>query len=362
MKLRNNIIRLFITLFLILIWSAVVWLMLFPKPLAIFPGNNAFDISVYDDSEQNGKSKISAFSNSKGQVDFTFMLKHGNTFPYCGMSFFIVKSIYFDASRYDYIKLRMKAENTKRIQVHRIDFIPGLTILSNYNTYRHSVLDMPVDLKWNDYIIPFNSLVTPEWNYDTLKTDEKKIGPPDSRYFTGINFQSSDQNKFNKKITYSIQSIQLGKSPLIFIISTVLFAVIILIVNILLSIISINNYTLIFAKPLELKNYAEEEDARIKNYLGEHYMDPDISIERLNQDLGISIHKITKVVQKISGMPFKKYLNYLRIVEARRQLARTDRPITEIAMMLGYNNTTHFNRVFKQIEKISPTDFRKGSY
>jgi AraC-like DNA-binding protein len=56
---------------------------------------------------------------------------------------------------------------------------------------------------------------------------------------------------------------------------------------------------------------------------------------------------------------FKQYLNIVRITEARRLLMDTDRQISEIAFAVGYNYPTTFNRIFKEVTGISPSDFRK---
>ena len=56
---------------------------------------------------------------------------------------------------------------------------------------------------------------------------------------------------------------------------------------------------------------------------------------------------------------FKQYLNIIRITEAKRLLRETDNQITSCAYNVGYNNIPHFNRTFKQLEGISPKEYRK---
>ena len=59
-------------------------------------------------------------------------------------------------------------------------------------------------------------------------------------------------------------------------------------------------------------------------------------------------------------MTFKQYLNKIRLSEAKRLLKETDRQIADIAYHVGYKNVTHFHRIFKQNEKISPNEYRKN--
>jgi AraC-like DNA-binding protein len=48
------------------------------------------------------------------------------------------------------------------------------------------------------------------------------------------------------------------------------------------------------------------------------------------------------------------------MTEAKRLLKESEGTISEIAYSVGYNNVTHFNRVFKTETGIAPGDFRKG--
>jgi len=65
------------------------------------------------------------------------------------------------------------------------------------------------------------------------------------------------------------------------------------------------------------------------------------------------------ILKKVSGLPFKQYLNRLRLEEAKRLLTQTDLQVSDIAYKVGYGNISHFNRVFKDHLGISPNDFRK---
>ena len=55
--------------------------------------------------------------------------------------------------------------------------------------------------------------------------------------------------------------------------------------------------------------------------------------------------------------PFE-YLNYVRIREAERLLEITSLNIEEIASECGFDNYSHFFRMFKRINKLSPNKWR----
>ena len=60
-----------------------------------------------------------------------------------------------------------------------------------------------------------------------------------------------------------------------------------------------------------------------------------------------------------TGHTLITYLNKLRIENATRYLVSTDSNVSEIAFLTGFENATHFNRIFKKEKNISPQAYRK---
>lgn len=56
---------------------------------------------------------------------------------------------------------------------------------------------------------------------------------------------------------------------------------------------------------------------------------------------------------------FSEFVNETRIMHARKLIAETDKSIIEIAFECGYENTSYFNRQFKQHCSITPTEFKE---
>lgn len=75
--------------------------------------------------------------------------------------------------------------------------------------------------------------------------------------------------------------------------------------------------------------------------------------------IGYDYVYLSKLFQKIMDLSFTKYLNRIRISEARRLLKNTNESITQIAFNVGYANLRTFNRNFKALNHINPADYRK---
>jgi AraC-like DNA-binding protein len=102
-----------------------------------------------------------------------------------------------------------------------------------------------------------------------------------------------------------------------------------------------------------------DHDARIFEYINKHYFMPELSIADVQEHTGLSERKISNIIKEQTDLGFKQYVNSIRLSEAKRLLKESDLQVSEIAYRIGYNNVTHFNRVFKLAEGIAPTNYRE---
>lgn len=85
----------------------------------------------------------------------------------------------------------------------------------------------------------------------------------------------------------------------------------------------------------------------------------DISLEGTAKYLGVSKYYLSHTLNDYLGINFSTYINQLRIDYAKNLLLFTRLPVSEIAFECGYNSLRTFNRSFKQITNLSPTEFRQ---
>jgi AraC-like DNA-binding protein len=60
----------------------------------------------------------------------------------------------------------------------------------------------------------------------------------------------------------------------------------------------------------------------------------------------------------VIGKSPQQFIQERRILEAKRLLLYSLKPVKEIAYELGFEDIQTFSRFFKKIEKISPSDFK----
>lgn len=98
--------------------------------------------------------------------------------------------------------------------------------------------------------------------------------------------------------------------------------------------------------------------AQAVNYIHEHYAE-EISVSALADMLYVSPYHLCREFKKVTGKTIIQYLNMTRVLHAQRMLLETDYNITRISKETGFSNLTHFNRIFKSITGVSPSEKRK---
>ena len=88
---------------------------------------------------------------------------------------------------------------------------------------------------------------------------------------------------------------------------------------------------------------------------------PDISIEQLAQEAGISATQLRRQFQKWFGTSPREYLNRIRLEEARQLLESSELTAHEIAERIGFLSLSHFNRAYKAVFGMPPARYRSLS-
>lgn len=95
------------------------------------------------------------------------------------------------------------------------------------------------------------------------------------------------------------------------------------------------------------------------NYIQEHYRDK-ITLDDLSRRFHFSPTHIARCIKRSVGKSLNAYINSLRVEKAVELIVKTDLPIFKIALATGYANVPHFNRVFRDLRGLSPTQLRES--
>lgn len=97
---------------------------------------------------------------------------------------------------------------------------------------------------------------------------------------------------------------------------------------------------------------------QIINYINNNY-EHDISLDVLADMFHISTYYLCREFKKNTNRTVVDYIKHTRIMNAERLFKETDKNVTEVATLTGFSNLTHFNRVFKEIAGVNPSQYKK---
>lgn len=96
--------------------------------------------------------------------------------------------------------------------------------------------------------------------------------------------------------------------------------------------------------------------------MAEHrvFENPELSLANLANEMKISTHQLSALINSQFGQNFNTFLNSFRIAEAKKLMQEDgEKPILNIALEVGFNSYTSFFNGFRKETGLSPKKFRK---
>lgn len=105
------------------------------------------------------------------------------------------------------------------------------------------------------------------------------------------------------------------------------------------------------------ENYTivEKVEAFIEINFSENY-----TVEEISWKLHVHPSHLMRTFKNEKGITVSLYRNRKRVAEAKKLLSYSNLSLTDIAIMVGFNNSQYFSKVFKEVAGISPKVYRKS--
>ena len=98
----------------------------------------------------------------------------------------------------------------------------------------------------------------------------------------------------------------------------------------------------------------------VVNYI-ENNLDEDIDFNELGKISGMNIFILERIFAFLTEITLKEYIKRRRLSKAYEEIKNTDNKIIDIAFKYQFNSSTSFNRAFKNLFGLSPSECRKTS-
>ena len=109
------------------------------------------------------------------------------------------------------------------------------------------------------------------------------------------------------------------------------------------------------------KEYAD----RIREYMAgsKPYLEPELSLPQLADDLDIPSHYLSRVINEQFGQNFHDFINGYRVDAFRERMSTggsENLTLLGIAFECGFNSKSAFNRVFRQFTGMTPSQYKNN--
>lgn len=132
-------------------------------------------------------------------------------------------------------------------------------------------------------------------------------------------------------------------------------------INILQILAQSKEYNLLNASGVTLVVQGQDTD-RIDNiyrYVRENFTET-INLEEVAALTNMAVPSFCRYFKKVTNKTFTEFVNEFRIVHACKLLSEEKHTISEVCFESGFNNFSHFNKMFKQKTGKSPNEYRKA--
>lgn len=109
---------------------------------------------------------------------------------------------------------------------------------------------------------------------------------------------------------------------------------------------------------LDLNGREQERINRIYAYVDQHYTEP-IDIRDVASLASMTVPAFCRYFKKMTQTTFTDFVNEFRITQARKLLT-TDRSVAQVCYESGFNNLSHFNKVFRHRTGQTPGGYRRA--
>ena len=97
----------------------------------------------------------------------------------------------------------------------------------------------------------------------------------------------------------------------------------------------------------------------LTDFVLQHLSDPEMSVNLITKHFNISRTLLYMNVKRITDQTPSNFILNIKMSQAKKMLLTTSMTSSEIADQLGYCNSNHFSRQFKEYYNTTPGKFRK---
>ena len=110
-------------------------------------------------------------------------------------------------------------------------------------------------------------------------------------------------------------------------------------------------------KSIEVQGNSDKLMERIMKVINDNLDSPDLRVEMLSEEVGLSRAQLHRRVKEITGISTGEFIRNIRLKKAAELLAENKVNISQVGYMVGFSSQTHFSTAFRKFYGLSPTEY-----
>ena len=130
-------------------------------------------------------------------------------------------------------------------------------------------------------------------------------------------------------------------------------------IEILNDLATTDDYTLLNANGYAFESVHQDSDKieMVYKHINKNFKE-HISLDEIAEIVSMTVPAFCRYFKKTTGKTFTKLVNEYRVVHATKLLAESNMSITDVSFECGFNNFSHFNKLFKEFTGKSASVYR----
>ena len=334
--------------YLVLLFWVPLLISLRHQPIELL--NTPYTIDSYSDT----LSEVTVRNAHHHNLDLSFRIGEKSEEKYAGITLDFINGEQ-DFSPYNRLTCTFDSIQTDGVNIIFETVSPHFTTADHSLSYRFLEHPVELDSSSTKVSLKLSLFTTPVWWYEHHNSSPHALGKESLEQVRGIKIE-------NCPFSYScsVQSIRLVSLKIHYDRSLLLAITILLTILSLLLIYIYTQKRIVFIpyEKIDEERRGNNDLETVINLISRQYKKRGLSLSDISVQTAIPTTHISNLFNTRFKCTYRQYLNMLRMIEAQRLLKESEFSVSEIAFHVGYSNTTHFNRIFKEFAKTTPTHFR----
>lgn len=326
------------------------------------------------DSREDGGDSTIQLVDDRFSLNFKFLITETAEYPFSAVTLHFKNAAGADSltdlSRYEQLTFNVRCSPNNVLSFSLYTFDERTTVAGKHLTYRSPIGFFSCKNEWTQVSIDLTRLETPQWWLDMFG-QELSRKEYDLQKVAGMTFATTFQSPKNVESEVIISNVKMAGEQWRYIYALCAFLALIWLAFIIgvmrqhtrcliknLEEKLQRDRPLVAYQQLSVEPHREKEKALVLGLMATEYANSELGIETVVTRIGINRNRVNEILKAELGYTFTAYLNKLRLTEAARLLAEKDVSVSEIAYLVGYNNVSYFNKLFKEEYDCTPKVFK----